>query len=87
MKNKILRLSTALALLVTGCQAHAFPPVLFNSTNGNVVLPTNFWAANSNALNQVISQLASSVAPTIDLDAFRPDRTYTGSHLAPSRRG
>ncbi len=65
MKNKILRLSTALALLVTGCQAHAFPPVLFNSTNGNVVLPTNFWAANSNALNQVISQLASNNATAI----------------------
>ena len=65
MKNKILRLSTALALLVTGCQAHAFPPVLFNSTNGNVVLPPNFWAANSNALNQVISQLASNNATAI----------------------
>ncbi|MFN0162024.1 MAG: NAD(P)/FAD-dependent oxidoreductase [Burkholderiales bacterium] len=33
---------------------------------------------------RLISQIASGAAPEVDIAAFRPDRSFTGSHLKPS---
>jgi D-amino-acid dehydrogenase len=74
------RPSTPDSLPVIG-RSPRFRNTLFAFGHGHLGLT---WAAIT---GQLVSQLASGVAPTIDLDAFRPDRTYTGSHLAPSRRG
>ncbi len=54
-----MRILLLISLLLTGCLQAQIRSVSVN-TNGLVVAPTNFWPANSNALNAVVSPSAGS---------------------------
>jgi hypothetical protein len=68
MKSILHRLSAILVLTALGCaRLHAWPAVVFNPTNGVIMIPTNFVAANlssaqaTNNFSGTVTNIASSI--------------------------